>query len=287
MNNSIEIVIVLYQCSLDKSITFLSLTKLLEKTSIDYELIIYNNDKNEKIEDSRFLIVNSQENKKLEGAYNFALDKAIKNKKNWILLLDQDTEIPDNYFKELENLFSGTLSHDLVAVIPKLVTYGKVISPVHITSLMRFEKAISINGYTNERLNAFNSMSLFNVQFIRSIGNFSKEFPFDLHDHWCYNQIYKHHKLVYILDVTTEHNSSFIDFEKNISFSRYKEFLNTENKFIRNEIGMPVYFFYKIKILLRSVKQFIKYRSKKYSMITISSFLNWNNKIKSIDFEKK
>ncbi|MDO9154723.1 MAG: hypothetical protein Q7U47_13640, partial [Paludibacter sp.] len=98
MHNSIEIVIVLYQCSLDKSITFLSLKEQLDNISIDYELIIYNNDIHQKIEDTKFLVENSEENKKLEGAYNFALDRAIKNGKNLILLLDQDTVIPGNYF---------------------------------------------------------------------------------------------------------------------------------------------------------------------------------------------
>ncbi|MDO9153555.1 MAG: glycosyltransferase [Paludibacter sp.] len=272
MHNSIEIVIVLYQCSLDKSITFLSLTEQLENFSVDYELVIYNNDINQKIEDSRFLIVNSEENKKLEGAYNFALDRAIKNGKNWILLLDQDTVIPGNYFEELQKLFSSNYSLDLVAIVPKLVSENKVISPVRVTSFMRFEKELHVSGYTNERINALNSLSLFKVQFIESIGGFSKDFPFDMHDHWCYNQVYKHQKKVYVLDVTTIHESSFVNFEENISLQRYKEFLTNENRFIRAEIGMPVYLFYKMKILVRSFRQFVKFKNKKYAMITLKSF---------------
>ena len=277
MNNSIEIVIVLYQCTLDKSITFLSLTEQLENESIDYELVIYNNDKNLKIEDARFIIVNSEENKKLEGAYNFALERAIKNGKDWILLLDQDTLIPENYFREVEKLFSSNYSPDLVAIVPKLVSEGNIISPVHVSNLMRFEHEINFNGYTNKRINALNSLSLLKVEFIKSIGGFSKDFPFDLHDHWCYNQIHKHKKLVYVLDITTEHESSFIKFEENVSIARYKEFLSTENKFISQEIGLPVYFFYKMKILMRSIKQFINYKNKKYAIITFKSFFNFKN----------
>jgi len=277
MNNSIEIVIVLYQCSLDESVTFLSFKEQLEKKSIDYELIIYNNDIHQKIEDSRFIIVNSEENKKLEGAYNYALERAIKQDKSWILLLDQDTVIPDNYFEELKKIFSVSYSPDLVAVVPKLVSEGKVISPVRVTSLMRFEKELIVSGYTNERINALNSMSLFNVQFIRSIGGFSKDFPFDMHDHWCYNQIYKLHKKVYVLDITTEHESSFVNFEENISVKRYKQFLSSENKFIHNELGMPVYFYYKIKLLLRGIKQFVNYTNKEFSLVTLASVFDWSS----------
>ncbi len=272
MSNSIEIVIVLYQCSLDKSVTFISLKEQLNKTAIDYELIIYNNDVNQKIEYPEFIIVNSEENKKLEGAYNFALERALKNGKNWVLLLDQDTVIPNNYFQAVENLFSTGYSTDLVAVVPKLVSNGKVISPVYITALMRFERELNKTGYTKERINAFNSMSLFNVQFIKSLGGFNKDYPFDFHDLWCYNQIFKYKKSVYILDIKTEHESSFIKFEENVSALRYKNFLNIENNFIRYEIGLAAYFFYKIKILLRSIKQFIHYKNKNFALITLSSF---------------
>ena len=277
MNISLEIVIVLYQCSLDESITFRTLNKQLGKTTIDYELVLYNNDINQKIEEAGCLIVNSEENKKLEGAYNFALERAFETGKSWILLLDQDTEIPDNYFKELEKLFSDNYSPDLVAVVPKLISEGKIISPVQVTHLMRFEHEININGYTNKRINALNSLSLLNVEFIKSIGGFSKDFPFDLHDHWCYNKIYKNKKKVYILDIATEHSSSFNNFEENVSVSRYKEFLSTEDRFIRSEIGLPVYFFYKIKLLLRSIKQLINYKNKEFSLVTLAAVFKWSH----------
>ena len=276
MNISLEIVIVLYQYSLDESITFKTLNKQLGKTTIDYELVLYNNDVNQKIEAAGCLIVNSEENKKLEGAYNFALERALETGKSWILLLDQDTEIPDNYFNELEKLFSDNYSPDLVAVVPKLISEGKIISPVQVTHLMRFEHGINSNGFTNKRINALNSLSLLNVEFIKSIGGFSKDFPFDLHDHWCYNKIYKNKKKVYILDITTEHSSSFNNFEENVSVSRYKEFLSTEDRFIRSEIGMPVYFFYKIKLLLRSIKQLINYKNKEFSLVTLAAVFKWS-----------
>lgn len=277
MNISLEIVIVLYQCSLDESITFRTLNKQLGKTTIDYELVLYNNDVNQKIEAAGCLIVNSEENKKLEGAYNFALERALETGKSWILLLDQDTEIPDNYFNELEKLFSDNYSPDLVAVVPKLISEGEIISPVQVTHLMRFEHGINSNGFTNKRINALNSLSLLNVEFIKSIGGFSKDFPFDLHDHWCYNKIYKNKKKVYILDIATEHSSSFNNFEKNVSVTRYKEFLSTEDRFIRSEIGLPVYFFYKIKLLLRSIKQLINYKNKEFSLVTLAAVFKWSH----------
>lgn len=272
MNNSLEIVIVLYQCSLDDSISYSTLIKQLDTTILDYELVIFNNDSKRKIESAEYCVVNSEENKKLEGAYNFALARATKNGKNWVLLLDQDTVVPDNYFNVLEQLFSTTFPADLVAVVPTLVSNNKIISPVKVSSLMRFESELNITGYTNERINALNSLSLFNVPFINSIGGFSKEYPFDMHDHWCYNQVYKHQKLVYVLDLVGEHNSSFVDFEQNVSVSRYKEFLDIQRKFVRDDLSFAVYFFYKIKLLMRGFMQLIKYKNKKFGLVTLTSF---------------
>jgi hypothetical protein len=270
MDNSIEIVIVLYQCSLNRSITFLSLQDKLEKISVEYEIIIYNNDKNQKIEDPGYLIVNSEENQKLSGAYNFALERAVKNGKKWILLLDQDTVIPENYFEELQKLLISDYSSDLVAIVPILESEGRILSPKKISSNMRFESDINETGYTRKRINAVNSMSLLNVNFIETIGGFCKDYSFDLLDQWYYNLIYKHKKLVYILPVTSKHDSSFANIE-NVSVNRYKEFLNVESTFIRNDLGCGKYIFYKLKLVLRSVKQFVKFKNKKYSIVTLLS----------------
>lgn len=272
MNNSIEIIIVLYQCTLDKSITYLSLQNQLKNINLDYDVVLFNNDKSQIIDDPKFIVVNSQENVKLTGAYNFALDRAIKNGKNWILLLDQDTIIPDNYFEELQKLLMSDYSTDLVAIMPILESDGRIMSPKKISSNMRFESDLNATGYTRKRINAVNSMSLLSVSFIESINGFSKDYSFDLLDQWYYNQIYKHHKLVYILPVTTKHDSSFVNLEKNVSVTRYKEFLQVENRFICNELGWVKYIFYKIKLVFRSLKQFLKFKNKKYAFVTLLSF---------------
>jgi len=271
MVNSIEIVIVLYQCSLDKSDTFLSLENKLKILNIEHEVILFNNDKNQQIEDTRFIVVNSKNNQKLVGAYNFALNRAIKSGKNWILLLDQDTVIPDNYFEELQKLFSSDYSSDLVAIVPILESDGMVLSPKKISSNMRFESDINKTGYTKKRINAVNSMSLLNVHFIESIGGFCKEYSFDMLDQWYFNQIYKHHKLVYILPVTTKHASSFVNLEKNVTVARYKEFLKVESKFIRNDLGCIKFICYKSKLAARSLKQFVKFENKNFSIASFTS----------------
>ncbi len=271
MENSIEIVLVLYHCSLNDSVTFSTLVEPLRRTSLNCELILFNNDQLQEIESTEYLVVNSDENVKLAGAYNFALKRARENGRNWILLLDQDTEVPENYFKELEKLFSEGISNDLAAIVPRLEYNGRQISPVKVSRWMRLERELKTTGYTNCRMNALNSLSLFRVDFLSSIGGFSMDYPFDMLDHWCYNEIYKHRKLVYVLDTVGKHNSSFVDFETNVSVSRYKEFMDAQKTFIRKELGIWNYLFYKVKLLIRGFSQLLKYKNKRFAEITFAS----------------
>ncbi|HOJ66518.1 MAG TPA: glycosyltransferase [Paludibacteraceae bacterium] len=271
MENSIEIVLVLYHCSLDDSATFSTLGEPLKRTSLNCELILFNNDQSQKIESTEYYVVNSNENVKLAGAYNFALERARVKKKNWILLLDQDTVVPENYFTELEKLFSEGISKDLAAIVPRLEYNDRQISPVKVSRWMRMEQEMTTIGYTSCRMNALNSLSLFRVDFLSSIGGFNKDYPFDMLDHWSYNQIHKHGKLVYIMDTVGKHNSSFVDFETNVSVSRYKEFMDAQKTFIRKELGIWNYLFYKVKLLIRGFSQLLKYKNKRFAEITFAS----------------
>lgn len=270
MKNSIEIVLVLYHCCLEDSVSFSSLNRQLCKLEEDFELVIYNNNSSRTIENTDYFVVNSKENVKIAGAYNFALKRALNNGAKWLLLLDEDTIIPDNYFSELSKLFECNYPPDLKAIVPILTSGKKVLSPKKIGSNFRFEYSIKQTGYNSERINAFNSLSLLDVNFFHYIGGFPVEYPLDMHDHWCYHQIYKYKKKVYILQVVAIHNSSFVEFEHNVSHTRYKIFINAENNFIKNELGVKNTICYKIKLLLRGIKQFLFYKDKRFSLITIS-----------------
>ena len=104
MKCSLEIIIDLYRCTLEESRAFNSLQEELKSAEIDYELVIFNNDNRQQIIDEKYVVVNSEENKKLAYAYNFALKRAVENGRKWLLLLDQDTSVPKGYFAELQKL---------------------------------------------------------------------------------------------------------------------------------------------------------------------------------------
>ena len=102
-NRIITIVIVFYKCTLDKSAAFRSLDKQISNNL--YKLVLFNNDVSTVISHNDFEVVNSKENVMLAGAYNYALELSRNNNSEWILLVDQDSEIPSDYLTQLENDF--------------------------------------------------------------------------------------------------------------------------------------------------------------------------------------
>ena len=270
MSDSLEIVIVLYECLLEESISFTSLQRQLKDIKVDYELVIFNNDENRVIESDRFLVENSTENLKISGAYNFALERAVKTSKNWLLLLDQDTEVPENYFVVVQKFLEGGYSPDLAAVVPVLKSGEIILSPKAVSPFLRLESDINHKGY-NKWITAINSMSLMNVDFLQSIGGFSNKYQLDMLDRWSYTQLMKHNKPVYVLDLCSNHNLSFLNLEENITPARYSDYMKVESIFVADEMNHFYRVFHKIKLFVRSLRQLVKYKNKTFSKITFSN----------------
>ena len=269
MKSSLEIIIVLYRCTLEESRAFNTLQEQLKGVDMDYELIIFNNDNRQQIIDEKYVVVNSEENKKLAYAYNFALKRAVENGYKWLLLLDQDTSVPKGYFNRLQDFLKSGYPENLAAVVPVLKSGDVVLSPKVVSPRLRIEKEVKPNEY-GRWITAINSMSLMNVGFFNSIGGFSSKYELDMLDRWSYNQIMKLNRLVYVLDVNSNHELSFLDFEKNVTPARYSDFMKMENRFSTDEMDLLYLIFYKVKLILKGLKQFVKYKNKEYSKITFS-----------------
>ena len=107
-NTSVEIVLVLYGVLPEESKAFVSLLRHIGLLSVDYELIVYNNDTSVSVPDGDgYIAVNAEKNDMLARAYNFALRQAQAGGRQWLLLLDHDTETTAEYFEALKPRCSG------------------------------------------------------------------------------------------------------------------------------------------------------------------------------------
>ena len=106
----IFIEIVLYNKKINNSITFRSLDshkRIINQLFTQIELVIYDNSaRPQKINGLNSFPTRYQsnvENGGVSAAYNYAYEVAKKHNYKWILLLDQDTELNENYFIELNS----------------------------------------------------------------------------------------------------------------------------------------------------------------------------------------
>ncbi len=266
---SIEIIVVLYGCKPEQSRTLCTLTRFIDELPIDYELIIYNNDLSQKVIHNSYHVVNADGNDMLAKAYNYALQRADNRGSKWLLLLDQDSSIDRKYFETLIGFMSNDDNNDYATVVPLLSHNGRIVSPESIHPILWQTKPIIQEGVYSGNITAFNSLSLVNVPFALSIGGYGTDYPLDMLDHWFYRQIARHKKQVYVLPISVEHRLSLID--NSMSIERYKGFIAAERKFVRNELTLLHYFSYKIRLLIRLVKQFVKNRDKQRAKIAVKS----------------
>lgn len=277
MNNSaadkILILIVLYKKSIEESVSYRTLKECIKSQNIRYKLIIYNNSSEYGLAESAdAIVINSDHNGKLSSAYNYAWRYALAEGYQWLLLLDQDSELSEDYVGCLSDFRQNMTDDSIVAVVPKLADGSQILSPRKISSVGWWENALQRTGIQRGRVVAFNSLSLLNVNFVQSIGGFSDKYPLDMLDHWYYNQIYLQKKKVYVLDCMINHNLSFQNYERDVDLVRHTEFLEAERLFVK-ELGLRYYVGYKVKLFLRVIKQYLIFGDKRYATITLKKLV--------------
>jgi len=277
MNNSaankIVIVIVLYKKPIEECVSYRTLKECIKSQDIRYKLLIYNNSPEYELPDSEeAIVINSDHNGRLLPAYNYAWKYALAEGYQWLLLLDQDSELSEDYFSCLSDFLRRMTDDSIVAVVPKLVDRNQVLSPRKISSVGWWENALQHTGIQSGRIVAFNSLSLLNVNFIQTISGFSDKYPLDMLDHWYYNQIFLLKKKVYVLDCMINHNLSFQNYERDVDLERHTEFLEAERLFVK-ELGLKYYVGYKVKLFLRVIKQYMIFGDKRYATITLKKLV--------------
>ena len=272
-NTSVEIVLVLYGVLPEESKAFVSLLRHIGRLRVDYELIVYNNDTSISVPGGDgYIAVNAEKNDMLARAYNFALQKAQAGGRQWLLLLDHDTETTAEYFEALNRFLNQTTqSPDVVAAVPLLKYGNRIISPEKINPVMWETTPITVAGTYSGNIVAFNSLSLLSTDFVMSIGGFSELYPLDMLDHWLYRQIAVHKKSVEVLDTYISHSLSLLD--NSMSYNRLADFLAAEQRFVSTELTMTHYISYKIRLAIRLIKQWIRLRDRRRTQITFKALI--------------
>ena len=271
LNNSLQIILVLYKTKIDDSLCYQSLLRCIYELKIDFELLIYNNSPEIVIpQKENCVVINAKQNDMLAGAYNYALHKATTLKKKWLLLLDQDTELTSEYFKELSNILNSNISERVSAIVPQIQKGKRFIVPKTYFYKMGpsfFLKSVKDTGIYSKCLISINSGTILNIETMIELDGFSYKYPLDGLDSWYFSQLYKRHKSIYVMNSVIEQNLSLLDYSTMTNF-RYKSILKGELQFCR-DLGHLAVFFWKLKIPYKIMRMIFSKNRRSYIPSTL------------------
>ncbi|WP_066055806.1 glycosyltransferase [Robertmurraya korlensis] len=275
----ITLVVVLYKKTLMESKTINTLLnssfgKAELKDSV--QIIIYDNSPEKQSVDSEVFTgldvryIHDNRNMGLATAYNLALESSITHKSEWLLLLDHDTDITEDYANEILGL--EKLDESVVAVVPKIISNDVMISPVYSETLRPLQTDRPDVGLQEIPVMAINSGSLIKVDFLKKIGGFNLQFPLDYLDHWLFHKVFDQGGKVWVLHSTLTHDLSVMDYNQ-ISLPRHKSIIDSEVYFYKN-FKTSMYKDYKVILAKRAIKHLLTVKNKKIALYSLKKLLS-------------
>lgn len=172
--------------------------------------------------------------------YNDALATARREGFDWMLTLDQDTQLPSNFLDSMIACATRYVQDTHVAaVVPKIVDGGRPISPFRFVGGF-LPKVLTgpIAGLAPLHASALNSASLLRVASLEAIGGYDPRFPLHNSDTRLYQRLDEAGYRVAVADgVSVPHELSILRREERISPDRYRHMLADERYFWDSHMG--------------------------------------------------
>lgn len=246
----------------------------------DFKLVIYDNSPDAHKPDPAAIpfeheYVHSAGNKGLAAAYNYALGKAAETGRGWLLLLDQDSDLPEDFIAELSRELALAGKDPAVsAVVPKMRYKDEYFSPSK-DLFGGTARPIDMNhhGVCDFKVYAIGSACAIRVSFLQSIGGFDEFYWLDFLDRWLFSVIGSKGGKVYVTDSVVDHELSILNYDKFMTEKRYANILRYETVFMREQKPPVERFVYYLRLAKRVVYLFFTAGNKNYSLMTLKHLL--------------
>lgn len=272
-------VIVLYKTALDRCTTLNSLRTALKSTTSKLDVVIYDNSPNyQEVKEDFYpglsiTYVSDLQNSGVSKAYNVGYTIAVEKKKKWMILLDQDTDLPVDAFTKYTKAIAENSNQVLFAPL-MLTPDQKIISPCD----FKFMRGSYAKNYTYG-INSLKGRSLINSGLCIATHAFSKNngynerIKLDYSDHDFIRRFSVHVTDSFVLvelkvmhqlstDTSNTFESDKTRFDYYLEGSRYFQF------------NFSSFFFLKSNNLLRAAKLSVLHKStyfiKKYFKYIVS-----------------
>lgn len=283
MLDSTLIVIVLYNCSVEKSITFSSLLDALHmyKPLRPIDIIIYDNGPTKHLyhvpsQYSTLLTLTylfDLSNPGVSKAYNVAAERAVEMGKKRILILDQDTYMPEDslckYAQALDQWPNSTV------YLPTLFNSDtqQIISPCRYL----FKRGSLLSSITPgihlwKGKNALNSGLLVDLLAFRCVGGYNEQVRLYFSDFVFIDRLKKYYPSFTVVDTTLLHQLSSTDYS-NKSFALHRFDLYCHGAREASNVDIIYYPIYAVTVFLRSLRMCQRLNSVKPLHVFIKHFL--------------
>lgn len=273
-------VVVLYKRTLEESQTIHSLVKvfgshpeLLDSIGV----LVWDNSPAPLVQPELpfpFEYRHSSQNVGVSGAYNRALEIAEGLLCPWMLLLDQDTILADEYLDKML-AYSRQLegNPDIGAIAPFLFDGKQAISP----QIIRFYGIQLVppgfSGIHSGELYAANSGTLMRAAALKEAGGYNEQFWLDYSDIVAFHRLFQRGKRLYVAgDLQLQHEITCNDYDGLMSPERYRNFMTAENAYCdlyRSFLGNAIQ---TLRLLARAIRQYRAHKRKEFSRITLEYF---------------
>lgn len=229
----ITLCMVAYSQKFNETRAFHSLTKLSEKILENLDIIIFDNGKVDysQAKVDFFKHFNYIYNESEERGTRIAYQKSLELSKNeWILLLDDDTKLTEDYLQSVFDKIRNNKEKQVVAYCPMIFDQAVQISPTASDTLAMLNYPKKAGQYSD--ITGISSGLIISSEFLQQIGGFNEEFPLDYLDHWLFYKIAKEKKLVEVINSSISHQLSVQNLQS-ISDERFYKIFRSEYLFYR------------------------------------------------------
>lgn len=262
--NQVLAVVVLYKQDYKTSITLISLNKAVRIFSEDaiLDVYIYDNSPEEQNTENQFKNLNFYKvldikNPGVSKAYNEGAKYANQHNKKWLFLLDQDTNINEEYFFLLEK----NILKEVNCYMPVIKSKNNIISPCY----FYYTKGIGISKLIYGKLafgryNFINSGTFVALKSFINANGYNEKIPFYFSDFDFFERLKKIETHFFQLNVIFEHSLSSSDDSNYLVFLKkfelyyigFKQFINCNPQY--KILGF-------IFVLLRTAKHSFKHKT--------------------------
>jgi glycosyltransferase involved in cell wall biosynthesis len=264
---TVTVVIVLYRMEPARSPAFQSVMAartILDANSGDVHVLLWDNSPATSVgqdlsEGVHYFPDNS--NSGLATAYNRAIEWASQRGSEWLLTLDQDTAVPDDFFvKMAAAAWASTRYAGIGAIVPQIAAGGRQLSPNYFQfgAIPRWYRTGHV-GVPKESVFAFNSGAMLRVAALKQVGGYDPRFWLDDSDAMIFSKLHEHGKRVYVAGgIQVEHEFSMKDIQNRMSPERYQNALFAETAFWDLRMTRAAGWERTLRLALRLVKQWLR-----------------------------